>query len=78
MSLICGVMVRCVLLAPVPRLLALTFALPSHVTMSPVHVLILISGLGLLPLMLQRGVLCVNGCCCLRRGECLDVHPWGL
>ena len=75
MSLICGVVVRCLLLAPVRQLLALTFARPSHVTISTIHVLILSFGLGLLPLMLQGGVLCVKDCYYLR-GECLD--PDGL
>ena len=68
-----GVVVSCVLLAPLRRMLALTFALPSQVRKSSVHLIVLIFGVGLLPLMLQCGVLCVKGCCCLL-GECLDVN----
>ena len=67
------VVVSCVLLAPLRRILALTFALPSQVRKSSVHLIVLIFGMGLLPLMLQCGVLCVKGCCCLL-GECVDVN----
>ena len=70
--LLFGVVARYFLLAPLRRLLALTFARPSQVGTSSVHVGILIFGVGLLPLVLQRGVLCVKGCCC-GRGECLNL-----
>ena len=48
--LLFGVVVRYFLLAPLRRLLALTFARPSQVGTSSVHVVILIFGAGLLPL----------------------------
>ena len=68
-----GVVISCVLLAPLRRIFALTFALPSQVRNSSIHLIVLIFGVGLLPLVLQCGVLCVKGCCCLL-GECLNVN----
>ena len=70
-----GVVVSCVLLAPLRHMLALTFALPSQVRNSSIHLIVLIFGVGLLPLVLQCGVLCVKGCCGLR-GECLLCEWW--